>query len=118
MYNAAAVYAYHVQRLVGISFSVDVEAFYDSKSERAERLRRHSLQSDCLAGAFIKSIWPVPGRSTHDWKELQGLIGGDEPGEERLYGKTANVRMWLKRGFATGDAASCNTWTAPSSEVA
>ncbi|GAA3307291.1 hypothetical protein GCM10020219_005600 [Nonomuraea dietziae] len=118
LYNTATRYGEHVQRLVDIVHSVDVEAFYDSQAERAERVRRYHLQSACLASAFIKSVWPLEGRSSRDWKYLQQIVQGDVPGQQRLYGKTANIRLWNARGFATGDPASCNTWKAPAGEVA
>jgi uncharacterized protein len=117
-YIASTMYARHAQRLVLISYSVDGEAFYDGEAERAERVRRYHLQADCLAGAFMKSVWPLDGRSRKDWNHLRSIVQGDTPGDERLFGKTSNLRKWLDRGFATGDPGSCNTWAAPSSEVA
>ncbi|GAA2814769.1 hypothetical protein [Nonomuraea dietziae] len=117
MYNTATRYAQHIQELVLIIHSVDVEAFYDSQAERFERLRRYRLQSNCLAGAFVKSVWPLEGRSARAWKYLQAMLVGDVPGRPRAYGKTANLKLWTKRGFATGDPGSCNTWKAPASEV-
>lgn len=117
MYNTATRYAQYIQQLVLITDSVDVEAFYDSQAERLERLRRYRLQSSCLAAAFVKSIWPLEGRSARDWKYLQAMLVGDVPGHPRAYGKTTNLKLWTKRGFATGDPGSCNTWTAPASEV-
>ncbi|MFI6497434.1 neutral zinc metallopeptidase [Nonomuraea typhae] len=118
MYSTAARYANHVQRLTDIVYNVDSEAFYGSKAERAERLRRYNLQADCLAGVFVKSVSPLGGRSTRDWKYLLKLLQGDVAGHERLWGKTASVRAWLGRGYASGDPGSCNTWTASPAEVA
>ncbi|WP_431898899.1 hypothetical protein [Nonomuraea sp. bgisy101] len=118
MVNTAALYARHMQQLVLIGPNVDGSGMYDTKAELNERLRRYSLQADCLAGAFVKSIWPLKGRSSSDWAHVRSLLTGDAAGSERVYGKTANVRKWANRGFSSGDAASCNTWTAVSSEVA
>ncbi|MGW4469536.1 hypothetical protein ACWENQ_07655 [Nonomuraea sp. NPDC004354] len=118
LHSTATIYAHHVQRLVDIVYSVDGQVFYDSQTERAERVRRYNLQAACLSGAFVKSVWPLEGRSSRDWKYLLSIVQGDAPGHRRLYGKTANVRLWVGRGFATGDPGACNTWTAPAAEVA
>ncbi|MEV4220630.1 neutral zinc metallopeptidase [Nonomuraea sp. NPDC049725] len=111
------MYGIHVQELVGIGAALDEES-YDDDAEERELVRRYSLQSDCFAGAFMKSVWPLKGRSGKDWKTSLNLLLGDEPGDDRVYGKTANIRAWTKRGFATGDPGSCNTWTASASKVA
>ncbi|MFC4008362.1 neutral zinc metallopeptidase [Nonomuraea purpurea] len=116
-YTAASLYAYHVQNLAGISDAYDAVP-YGKKAELHEQSRRYSLQSDCFAGAFAKSVWPLKGRTTKDWNYLVSLVDGDGPDEERTLGSASSARAWLKRGFATGDPGSCNTWTAPSSKVA
>lgn len=113
----AAVYAFHVQTLTGITAAYNDEP-YRNRGELLEQARRYSLQSDCLAGAFLKSVWPLKGRSARDRRELASLIQGDQRGQERLTGSTANARAWLKRGLAAGDPKVCNTWTAPPRKVA
>ncbi|MCK2213268.1 neutral zinc metallopeptidase [Actinomadura sp. ATCC 31491] len=115
--TAAATYAYHVQKLVAIAAAYD-DLPYRNKSELHEQARRESLQSDCFAGAFLKSVWPLKNRAEEDWYALLGLIQGDLRGEERWYGRTGSIKNWMRAGFRTGDPASCNTWTAPSSKVA
>ncbi|MEU8142131.1 neutral zinc metallopeptidase [Nonomuraea sp. NPDC048901] len=111
------MYGYHVQKLVGIADALDVVPAR-TKAAGRELGRRGNLQNECLSGAFIKSVWPLKGRTTKDWTYLQSIQEGDAPGEARWYGKRANVVAWTKRGFATGDPGSCNTWAAPSSKVA
>ncbi|MDP4507517.1 neutral zinc metallopeptidase [Nonomuraea turcica] len=115
--TAASMYGYHVQKQVGIATAID-KLRHGKKAEYYEQERRESLQTECLGGAFIKSVWPIGNRTTDDWDELLDLFVGDEPGDERWYGKASTIKMWIKRGFATGDPGACNTWTAPSSEVA
>ncbi|GAA4925045.1 hypothetical protein GCM10023334_030210 [Nonomuraea thailandensis] len=117
LHIASAVYAYHVQGLVGIGAAYDA-APYGKRAELHEQSRRYELQATCLSGAFIKSVWPMEGRTSKDWNYLVSLIQGDAPGDERWDGKTSTQRFWLKRGFATADPRSCNTWTAASSKVA
>ncbi|NJP89621.1 hypothetical protein HCN51_09210 [Nonomuraea sp. FMUSA5-5] len=116
-YVAASTYAYHIQNVVGIDAAYQAIP-YGKRAELLEQNRRYNLQSTCFGGAFIKSVWPMEGRTSKDWNELVALVEGDEPGDERWDGKTANQRFWLKRGFSTGDPGSCNSWTAPPSKVA
>ncbi|MFG1703788.1 neutral zinc metallopeptidase [Nonomuraea sp. M3C6] len=116
-YMTASMYGYHVQNLVGIAHAYDV-APYGKRAELLEQARRYSLQSDCFGGAFMKSVWPMEGRTTKDVNYFRTLPEGDARGEERWLGKAADIRAWIKRGFATGDPGSCNTWTAASAKVA
>ncbi|MEV4014872.1 neutral zinc metallopeptidase [Nonomuraea angiospora] len=115
--TAASMYGYHVQKLVGIAKAYD-KLPYDKKTELYEQQRRMSLQNECFAAAFIKSVWPIEGRNLSDWNTLVRLRQSDEPAEIREFGSGASVRYWLKRGFTAGDPGSCNTWAAPSSKVA
>ncbi|MBG0812815.1 neutral zinc metallopeptidase [Planomonospora sp. ID82291] len=112
------MYAYHVQNLVGIDDAYQ-NIPYKNTSELNEQIRRDSLQSDCLAGVFIKSVWPSLERPVSNWNHLMGLVKdeGDTKGEPRVYGKGANRVYWSKRGYTTGDPASCNTWSASPATV-
>ncbi|WP_084773564.1 neutral zinc metallopeptidase [Nonomuraea candida] len=116
-YVASSMYGYHVQNLVGIAEAFDAVP-YDKRAELLEQNRRLALQADCLGTASMKSVWPLKGRTTKDWKHFLTLPEGDVAGQERWRGKEPNIRYWLKKGFATGDPASCNTWTASPSKVA
>ncbi|MEV4111655.1 neutral zinc metallopeptidase [Nonomuraea sp. NPDC049695] len=115
--TTAYMYGYHVQNLTGMDVAYDAMP-YRNKAEYFEQERRYRLQKDCLAGAFLKSVWPMEGRTSKDWDYFVSLLSGDVRGEDRDEGKAATRRAWSKRGFATGDPGSCNTWTAPSSKVA
>ncbi|WP_345573267.1 neutral zinc metallopeptidase [Nonomuraea rosea] len=114
--TTAFMYGYHVQELVGIYPAYDALK-YGKKAEGYEQDRREYLQLECLAGTFVKSIWPMENRKSSDWNYFLNLVTGDRRGEEPTAGKAATIRAWIKRGFATGDPASCNTWKAPSSQV-
>ncbi|TDD03834.1 hypothetical protein E1292_20365 [Nonomuraea deserti] len=116
-HTAASMYAYHVQYLTGISAALG-ELSADGKAESREQSRRYFLQSACLGGAFMKSVWPMKGRSAKDWHHFKSLPVGDQDGRMSWYGTTATVRSWVGRGFATGDPGSCNTWAAASAKVA
>ncbi|GGT26029.1 hypothetical protein ACFFV7_30235 [Nonomuraea spiralis] len=115
--TAAAMYAMHVQKLTGI-YDAYLAAPHRSAAEQNEQERRQSLQAECLGGAFVKSAWPMTDRTDKDWTYFLSLVQGDGPHDKRTIGSTASLKKWISRGFATGDPASCNTWTAPSSAVA
>ncbi|MFD1939383.1 neutral zinc metallopeptidase [Nonomuraea mangrovi] len=115
----AAMYGIHVQNLVGIEKAY-LKLTYANKSEMYEQDRRVNLQSDCLGGAFVRSVWPMKGRSAEDWQVVLGYTqtGGDEPGEPRWLGKGSTRVAWTKNGYAEGDPAACNTWAAEPADVA
>jgi predicted metalloprotease len=114
--TAASMYGFHVQQLVGIFPAYDALK-YGKRAEGYEQDRRQNLQTECLAGVFVKSVWPMENRDSSDWNYVLSFFTDGERGEKPVYGKGATVRAWIKRGFATGDPASCNTWKAPSSQV-
>ncbi|MEW9554147.1 neutral zinc metallopeptidase [Nonomuraea sp. NPDC050783] len=116
-HTTAFMYGYHVQKLVAIDAAYD-KLPYQNKSEFYEQSRRKSLQNDCLSAAFLKSVWPMKNRAEEDWYALLDLVQGDRRGEKRWSGRTGTIKNWMRAGFKTGDPASCNTWTAPSSKVA
>ncbi len=116
-YVGSSMYGLHVQNLVGINTAFE-NMSYRGKSEDMEQARRRNLQTDCLGGAFLKSVWPLDGRHSRDWRRLVGFMQGDSKGEGRWYGKTSSIKAWLRAGYATGDPGSCNTWAAPSAKVA
>lgn len=113
--TAASMYAYHVQNLVGIEDAYQ-ELPYGKKAELNEQIRRKSLQAECLGAAFVKSVWPLKGRTMKDWNRVVSILANDD--DVAAYGKPATVRYWLKRGFAAGDPGSCDTWSASSAKVA
>ncbi|MFC4122139.1 neutral zinc metallopeptidase [Nonomuraea zeae] len=114
--TAASMYAFHVQQLAGIYPAYDALKS-GKKAEGYEQERRLSLQAECFAGAYVKSVWPMENRKSSDWNYFLRILQGDQAGDKPTYGKSATIRAWIKRGFATGDPGSCNTWAAPSSQV-
>ncbi|MEV0232103.1 hypothetical protein [Nonomuraea sp. NPDC050786] len=115
--TAASMYSYHVLKLVGM-YDAGEDLRARSKAEHHEQGRRLSLQAECLGGAFMKSVWPIKGKTTEDWNKFLWFVQGDEPGDVPEYGRTSTIKNWIRAGFRTGDPGSCNTWTAPSSKVA
>jgi uncharacterized protein len=113
------LYGYHVQNLTGIEKAFQA-APYANKTELNEQYRRSSLQSDCLGGVFIRSIWSSLGASTAKWNGLLGLLktSGDAKGEARVAGRGSSRAAWTKLGYTSGNPASCNAWAASSAKVA
>ncbi|MEU4832694.1 neutral zinc metallopeptidase [Streptosporangium sp. NPDC023615] len=119
LHHTAALYGYHVASLSGIHAAYD-KTPYANKSEMYEQIRRFNLYSDCLGGVFIRSVQDSLGRDGKDWKKLLSVLrgNGDLKGQARTYGKGSNRAAWTARGHAGSDLAACNTWAAPSSQVA
>ncbi|MBG0814224.1 hypothetical protein [Planomonospora sp. ID82291] len=115
----AGLHSRHLQELTGIAAAFDALPS-GGKSELSEQYRRYSLQQDCLAGAFLGSVWKTVGRGGEGWPALLDLMkaNGDEVREGRYNGKGKNIAHWLDRGFKSGDPGSCNTWKASSARVA
>ncbi|WP_329084399.1 neutral zinc metallopeptidase [Streptosporangium sp. NBC_01469] len=113
------LYGAHLAGLTGIEKAFD-EAPYANRNEMNEQIRRSSLQTDCLGGVFTRSVWSSFGRGAKDWNELLRTLrdSGDVKGQARTAGTGANRAAWTKLGYATGDPASCNTWTATPARVA
>ncbi|GAB1818959.1 hypothetical protein [Herbidospora sp. RD11066] len=79
-----------------------------------EQTHRYFLQSDCLAGVSAKGL----GRKVTD---VKAFVAGLEPAEYSRYkwnGKPANRLYWIKKGYQSGKAGACNTWTASPAKVA
>ncbi|MEV6982770.1 neutral zinc metallopeptidase [Sphaerisporangium sp. NPDC051017] len=112
-------YGHHVQNLAGMW-----KAYNNlpgrGRSEYDEQTRRHELQAECLAGAFIGSVWSSLDRSTDDWRALleADRRSGDETTDARDHGKGRNIANWLNRGFKAAGPAACNSWIAGASMVA
>ncbi|WP_344936230.1 neutral zinc metallopeptidase [Sphaerisporangium flaviroseum] len=112
-------YGHHVQNMAGIWRAYD-RLPSDDDAESYEQTRRHELQAECLAGAFIGSVWPSLRRTAEDWETLldDDRESGDETGEARTHGKGRNMADWLDRGYRAAGPAGCNTWSASAAAVA
>ncbi|GII76447.1 hypothetical protein Sru01_14290 [Sphaerisporangium rufum] len=112
-------YGHHVQNMAGIWQALG-RLPSRGRSEYYEQSRRHELQAECLAGAFLRSVWPSLRRTPADWRGLLAAdrASGDETSAVRDHGKGRNIAAWLSRGFHGGSAGACNTWTATAASVA
>jgi predicted metalloprotease len=119
---AAYEYGNHIQALSGIGKAADHLTGEGESEQESEYLRRYNLQANCLAGAFMGSVWKSLHRPARDLREFLDVMRrtGDDARrvEERWHGMGRSVVYWVKRGFAKPSAAQCNTWTAPGKLVA
>ncbi|NEA31698.1 neutral zinc metallopeptidase [Streptomyces sp. SID13031] len=116
------VYSVHVQNLMGIR-----DASFDEEDEAAtaalkmEQSRRFSLQSTCLAAAFLgaaKAAFPVTGDLLTSWK-WRSKNASDETTKDKVrnFGTAKSTELWMTRGFTTANPGSCNTYVAAAGEV-
>ncbi|MFC4531878.1 neutral zinc metallopeptidase [Sphaerisporangium dianthi] len=112
-------YGHHVQNLAGIEAAFN-SLTYRGKPEYYEQYRRLELQAECLAGAFVGSIWNSLDRTSDDWDYLLEATreSGDERAKVRDHGKGRNIANWLSRGFKAAGPGACNTWAAGAAMVA
>ena len=109
-------YGHHVQHLTGILNASAVDEDSDLADQQSRRLE---LQADCLAGAFIGSVWKSLDRNSDDWGYLRWYARGTgDWGDSRDHGAGENIDFWLRRGYKAGSPSACNTWTAPDKRVA
>lgn len=121
-------YGHAMQGRIGVFAS---SKYVESEAEEdiaLESSRRAEVQADCFGGislrvlaqsmaiseadaALIRAIADDIGDDT-----LNGRFGGD-PSEPGTHGTGANRQLWAGRGLASDQLGTCNTWTAPSSEV-
>ncbi|GII62627.1 hypothetical protein Skr01_27120 [Sphaerisporangium krabiense] len=112
-------YGHHVQNLAGMWKAYDGLPGR-GKNEYLEQTRRHELQAECLAGAFIGAVWPSLDRTAEDWNDLVAADrrSGDEIADVRDHGKGRNIANWLSRGYKATAPSACNTWIAGAAMVA
>lgn len=126
-YVIAHEVGHHVQNLLGISGKVQAARERASEREANALSVRLELQADCLAGVWAKNADAARGiLEAGDVEEaLQAATAiGDDTLQKQAQGYavpdsfthgSAEQRMrWFKRGMASGQLASCNTFQAGS----
>ena len=113
-YVIAHEVGHHVQNLFGAH---RVRAPGEDRNQTSVRLE---LQADCLAG-----VWGHTARaslSINDQDLRQALVAAHNIGDDALghrneatftHGSSQQRMRWFKRGFETGDARRCDTFSAP-----
>ena len=123
-YVIAHEVGHHVQTLMGISDQVRQAGRGRSKSEINALSVRQELQADCFAG-----LW---GHAANTERQLldpgdleEALTAATAIGDDRLqkesgrgvvpdsftHGSSAQRVKWFRRGFESGDIASCDTFS-------
>lgn len=98
----------------------------DSQDKQGQLLlsRRNELQADCFAGAFLASIKRSANITDADFaaiKTMFNAFGDDElsgnPSIVGNHGRGASRQAWAQKGFSATSVSSCNTYSAPESDV-
>jgi uncharacterized protein len=124
-YVLAHEIGHHVQTLMGISEKVHGARAGSSEAQANAMSVRLELQADCFAG-----IWAHHADRSRQLLESgdieEGLNAASAIGDDRLqkqsrgyvapesftHGSSAQRVTWFKRGFASGEVASCDTFNA------
>ena len=85
------------------------------------RTGRRALQSNCFSAVFFgaaKASFPLRGELLRQWTSLV-QHGGDENTKEKVrdHGSAKSLTLWMNRGFASTDPATCNTFVAAPAQV-
>jgi predicted metalloprotease len=122
-YVIAHEVGHHVQTLTGIGAQVD-EAARQDPSNRNDLSVRLELQADCLAGVWAHSTYERGLLEKGDLEE--GLTAAASVGDDRIqeqttgrispenftHGTAEQRAGWFQRGFDSGSATDCDTFSA------
>lgn len=115
-------FGHHVQQVSGVW-----DAYWNARYEAGadtepglELSRRAELQAQCFSGMFLAGAYP---RGSVDRNILQEARttqdrGDHAPGEPRDHGTDAHAVAWWEHGAQKNRTYECNTWLAPSAQVA
>lgn len=125
METAVHEYGHHVQTLMGLwpYFGRRYEAARLYVDKYTKLSRRMELQPQCFAGMFLGRNASTMHLSERGAKYTAAHTGDDNVRgvkthpAYRTHGHNRNSGYFFARGWDTGRAASCNTWTAPASRV-
>jgi uncharacterized protein len=120
-YVIAHEVGHHVQEQSGIEEQVRQEQQQDPSQDNALSVKLE-LQADCLAGVWAQSVYRAGDLDAGDIDE--GLNAASAVGDDRIqksagqavnpetwtHGSAAQRSGWFKKGFDTGDPASCDTF--------
>lgn len=121
-YVIAHEVGHHVQHLFGIDEQVRGHAQQDPESANDLSVRQE-LQADCLAGVWAYTAYERRLLESGDLQEGLGAAAavGDDRIQQRTSGRitpetwthgSAEQRTdWFNRGFSSGDAGSCDTFS-------
>ena len=121
-YVIAHEIGHHIQNVTGINRQVN-EASRADPDAANELSIRTELQADCLAGVWAHSTYERGLLERGDLEE--GLAAAAAVGDDRIqaeatgqirpetwtHGSSQQRSDWFRRGFDSGDAASCDTFS-------
>ncbi|MEX2080564.1 MAG: neutral zinc metallopeptidase [Dehalococcoidia bacterium] len=121
-YVIAHEIAHHVQNETGVSSEVQRRS-QENPEERNELSIRLELQADCLAGVWGSTVYEAGLLESGDLEE--GLAAAASVGDDRIQQSTtgridpeswthgsAEQRVeWFRKGFDSGSAATCDTFS-------
>jgi uncharacterized protein len=121
-YVVAHEIGHHVQNITGIFDQVDRAKRADPGQANALSIRAE-LQADCLAGVWGHSTYERGLLESGDLEE--GLAAAAAVGDDRIqsqvtgqinpetwtHGSSEQRTKWFRRGFDSGDPASCDTFS-------
>ena len=109
-YVVAHEWGHHIQFLLGLD---EVQANYPRKI----RSIHYELMADCLAGVWATSVYFQNLLEAGDVAEALKLAAkiGDPPNiradHPQAHGNAKQRKKWFRRGYESGRAASCKTWS-------
>jgi predicted metalloprotease len=117
-YVVAHEVGHHVQNLIGAN---QIRKTGEDRNQTSVRLE---LQADCLAGVWGHTARAALAITAADLTEALNAahaIGDDTLGHsnaaEYTHGSSAQRVRWFRRGFDTGDARRCDTFSVARSEL-
>ncbi len=126
-YVIAHEVGHHIQNLIGIADQVgQVRQRGDERLSNATQVKME-LQADCFAGVWAKNAIDANGRPRMEAGDIEeGLNAANAIGDDTLqrqakgyvqpesftHGTSEQRKSWLRKGYDTGDAAQCDTFSA------
>lgn len=124
-YVIAHEVGHHVQKLLGISDQIQALRQQVSQADSNALSVRMELQADCLAGLWAhhadKQLGIIEPGDIDEALNAASSIGDDRLQRQAgravvpdsfTHGSSAQRVRWFKRGFESGDMASCDTFAA------
>jgi uncharacterized protein len=111
-------YGHHIQALTGIlTAEYQWQLPLNGIDLFLQGSRRIELQANCLSGVSFGAEQDTYLLGDDDLTDWQAVVRNFiDP--HRDHGSTENAATWSLAGYATPDPRTCNTFTAPTSQVA
>ena len=102
---------HHVQYQLGLDSKLGgLLSIFDSRRKEREKSHKFELQAECLSGVWARhdggALTPEHFGTALRWAVRSGFL----PYEEELSGELEVRLYWFRRGYDSGDIASCDTF--------